>query len=333
MNWVLITVILMMSSFAISVILYLISKLIRYTKLEYWAMGEIMEVLATSAILGVIVGLLSMLNLIGCGIYLMDSGGGSYDFNSINSYCTSSGLNPANTAVMMLHDHMLSVQRLWYAISWQANFWINLATSIDISLPIGAKIEFAKYLGYIVSPFEFGAKLLGNLIFFTFLSIEIIKFFDYISIFMLPIGILLRAFPGSRGMGAMLIAVGLGFAYVYPITLIYLQYAVGGDISAHAEGLANEITKNKMLDMSYYDYLCFDNTEDVIGMKEIIHDIMDSDIAGKTRGMIEGVINWMIVLFLIQLIALLVAVTFTRSVAMLLGADLAEIGRGLFKFI
>ena len=68
-------------------------------------------------------------------------------------------------------------------------------------------------------------------------------------------------------------------------------------------------------------------------MKEIIHDIMDSDIAGKTRGMIEGVINWMIVLFLIQLIALLVAVTFTRSVAMLLGADLAEIGRGLFKFI
>lgn len=332
MNWVILTFVLMLSAFAVSIILYLISKFIKFPKLESWAKGEMMEVFATAAIVGIIIGLLGMLNVIGCGIFLM-SEEPTYDFNTLESTCTAHGLNPSNTAVIMLYDNVLNTQRKWYTITWQFNYWLNLAASLNIDIPGGIKINFIKYLAYFIAPFEFSSKLFGDLIFYTFFSIEMIKFFDYLSVFILPVGIILRAFPGSRGMGAMLIAVGIGFAYVYPITLIYLQYTIGSEVTERSEALADELMKNQMLEMSYYDYMCYDNVEDVIAMKELIESFIDSGVVDEVRGMVESMLNSVIVLFFIQLIALLVAITITRSLAMLLGADLAEIGRGLFRFI
>jgi len=332
MNWIVLTAILMMSAFAVSVILYLVSKLIKHAKLESWAKGEMMEVLATSVIIGVIIGLLGMLNVIGCGIFLM-SEGISYDTGTLEATCVASGLNPSNTAVMMLHDTVLKSQRTWYTVTWQFNFWLNLATSVEIRLPIGMKLDLIKYLNIFIAPFEFASRLLGDLIFYTLLSIEMIKFFDYLSVFILPLGVILRAFPGSRGMGAMLIAIGIGFAYVYPISLVYLQYVMGTDVIDRAEALADELAKTQMLQMSYYDYMCYDNVEDVLGVKEIIDGLIDSGEVSEARGMVEEIVNSFLILFFLQLISLLFAITFTRSLAMLLGADLAEIGRGIMRFI
>ena len=347
MNWIVLSAILMMSAFGIGIILYFISKVIKYPKLESWAKGEIMEVLATAGIIGVILGVIMFINSFGCGIYLIGEGH-TVDPSTIDQTCQNLGLSPSNAAVLALHDNVLHVQRQWYTVSWEASMLVNMATHFKISIG-GKKIgndaspaseaQDVKYdrdyskKGWLATIFEFPTIMLGTLIFYTMLSIEMIKLFDYLLIFFLPAGIILRAFPGSRGMGAMLIAIGIGFGYVYPISLTYLQFTVGNDLTQRAEGLANEIEQNKMLDITYYDYMCFNDISDVAHMKDIVNGLIDSGAIDNARNMLENVMNWFIILFLIQLIALVFAITFTRSFAMLLGADLAEIGTGLFKFL
>jgi len=334
MNWIVFAGILMLAAFAVSIILYLLSRLIKYPKLELWAKGELMEVMVTAAIVGVIIGLLTLLNVIGCGIYYMSqSPAYTPDSAYLEEQCRSAGINPANAAVIMLHDNVLALQRAWYAISWEISFWSNLFVNIKIVVPGGAKFDFNKYLAPFTVPFEFASSLFGDLIFYSFLSIEMIKFFDYFSVFALPVGIVLRAFPGSRGMGALLIAIGVGFAYIYPITLIYLQYALGGSVIQRAVVLAEEVQKTEIFDKSYLDSMCLDSVSEVMGMSELVRSYVDSGAIENSRSKIEGVMNSIITLFLIQLIALIFAVTFTRSFSMLLGTDLKEIGAGIFKFI
>jgi len=151
-----------------------------------------------------------------------------------------------------------------------------------------------------------------NLLFFSDLTM--------LNIF-LPLGIILRITPITRGYGNVMIAFAIGFYFIFPTSfamLIPLSSAdfKNNDICTGREGL---------------ERLC-DDTSSLVRAKFAIERDMGS-IQWYLSLAQESIANYYYIAVYYFLIAFVITVSFIRSFSMLLGAQVAEMSRGLVKLL
>jgi len=187
-------------------------------------------------------------------------------------------------------------------------------------------------LSAIPQTFKYGAELIANLLFLQYFWIELVKFSGYIATFMLPTGIAMRAFPGTRGMGAMFISISLGFLFVFPLSYLMLMYVSGITPSQVQESSLETVPGYEEL-KEVADVTCLDVS--TIGTyKDVVFYLYQQGKIDSLLDALSGRLEeYFLVVFAYPAAALTITYTFIRSFGMMLGAELGEIGKGLIKLL
>lgn len=154
--------------------------------------------------------------------------------------------------------------------------------------------------------------------------------------YFLPVGIVLRAFPLTRGAGALLMGIAIGLYFFYPLafTLVLAANAgqlQGGNALGSAACVAYETLGVEQGDIpevkdSYGGWTPF--AKAVLWVVGKLGNVADS-IAG-----VQGMMPFMVhELFIYPLVALTITFTIIKGLSDLFGADVAELARGLIKLI
>jgi len=177
-----------------------------------------------------------------------------------------------------------------------------------------------------VSESEYMADQLTWLGVFTYMQIAIMKFVEtsMFTIF-LPIGIILRAFPPTRGAGAVMIALAIGFYIVYPFTYTMLVASApktisGCDLNVEI-GPSNELQKTCPIAPGAIPG-AIEQAQSAAATFEVEFPKVKS-----------GANTIFYVVWIYMLISIGAALMFTRTISPLLGADISEIGRSMFKML
>jgi hypothetical protein len=183
-------------------------------------------------------------------------------------------------------------------------------------------------LGTMISPLffteinklEYYANEYSWLILLIYIQRYLTEFFEtsMFTIF-LPVGIVLRAFPPTRGAGAVLIATAIGFYLVYPTVYALLILSSYKGIPECGAGISinvKQVAKSCPLSPS----------APVQALQSVTE---KADISKLEAGREE--LRFYIYSFF--LISLGVTLIFIRSAAGILGADISEIGRNMFKLL
>jgi len=161
--------------------------------------------------------------------------------------------------------------------------------------------------------------LYGQMALFKFIETSMFSIF-------LPIGILLRAFPPTRGAGAVLIALSIAFYMVLPLT-----YTVLASSAPSAMPGCGALTV-QMTGATKIQKACPAAPSSAMGMIGQATEGLDTSSAAMA-GIKSSATNIRYYAFLYILIALGVAFIFARSVSPILGADISEIGRSMLRLI
>lgn len=160
-----------------------------------------------------------------------------------------------------------------------------------------------------------------------YLIVHILNFMKYTALSMfLPIGILMRAFPPTRGAGAYIIAFALGIYFIFPLSYILMSFLP-------------------------YDYLgsaCMTPADTMLEGRPVSAGLSDQEKAKEAeswakrnmdsaQGMLDKMATYLksltVSLCFTPLMALVITLTFVLSSTSLFGGNIPEVGRGLVKLI
>lgn len=153
------------------------------------------------------------------------------------------------------------------------------------------------------------------------IQIYVLRFLDIFSVsYLLPIGILLRAFPPTRGAGAYAIALTLGLYLVFPLSYLaavfsspYPNLCTTPEIPLP---ILSQTTKGGLMGELMMWYRAFE--KNILGFF--------GDISNYTNAL-------MVNLCFLPFLAFTITITFVQASSGLFGASIPEVGRGLFKLI
>ncbi len=176
-----------------------------------------------------------------------------------------------------------------------------------------------------------------------FLLVHMIDFIKYYSGFFFSIGVILRAFPPTRGVGGYVMALTIGLYFIFPLTYI-LVTAIA---MPHAQSDVVQLDNAGNSDIDGF-YTCalpqvpgelrptgcgMDNPSEVLRIRSIldvnltlIKDLVTVHVSDIVRHLISSIC-------LFPMIALIVLITFVLNTSNLFGGNIPEIGRGLIRLI
>ncbi|MDD5337005.1 MAG: hypothetical protein PHS02_00815 [Candidatus ainarchaeum sp.] len=201
-----------------------------------------------------------------------------------------------------------------------------------VSMPVHwlTSISQDVFMAYPMSGWAWGgvAQSMDNLLntlYFTeliyHLQVYVLRFMDVFALnFILPIGILMRAFPPTRGAGAFVISFAVAIYLVYPFSFLaaafsttYPTLCLTPDIPA--PDLSNTADRGSLWSlMLWYNAFEHNIIELVTNFSDFINSLLTN-------------------LCLLPMLALTVTMTFAQASNGLFGANVPEIGRGLIKLI
>jgi len=308
-------------SFIITTLFYMISLAFN---LKMWAKSEYMQLIATVLIVAFFVTAFIMTETI---VINAVTGIGTAMGNPLIADCgpNYAGMGGHFCAALNQIDTMIGCMKSLY----NDIFWVN--SFIEPIEKMYTEVASSEGMGG--WPFS-GAvslmKMMAQYINFSVLMMYVQKNFLILAsqtmmTMVLPAGIILRAFPMTRGAGGFLMAAAIGFYFVMPISYI-IALAIFGKVNSDCEirmpaAFAGE------------DEKCHVSRVDLMQDKSFIAMVFEQ---GEINGWLEKMQNnWarrMHALFL-PLIVLTITFTFVRSTASLFGADVMEFSRGLVKLI
>ena len=234
--------------------------------------------------------------------------------------------NPINIGQAYLHT-LITCEQNMYSLIFIYNYPSEFFSKIGLDMMGGEAIGGGYALGGMVSMFHYMNNNLVYLALFNYVQFYILQFsqFTMLQIF-LPIGLILRAFPVTRGAGGLVTAFALGFAFIFPICYVLIVAMM-----PNAGAACSQITLINS-QASSADAPCLNNA----GSQMVEYYKLKSE-KGRMGG-ITGFLGETVNVFFLQsmfypLVALIITFTFIRQTGSLMGADLAEIGRGLLKII
>jgi hypothetical protein len=325
-GWVALALTAVLLHFFLLSITFMLSKGFNITDLYRWTKSELAQALASLILIGLIFSVtasesagISMIQdrvELASGAILMPgaSGAASIEVRA----------NPFVASYAFLRN-MAECVKVKYLEQYKINKRNERAVSMSIGLiiagidiPIQFKlILFSAYQNMVLAQY-----LANN---YTWLALAVyfqIHFLQWIEASMftvyLPLGIILRILPWTRGAGGLLIALAIGLYLVYPMMFVFLIANSGGAPSG-CTPLQFDVQKT----------LCVTEPASFV-------DLIESAKAEASlgTGTLGGNASSMIVFgYFYPLTLLVVVFAFVRSLAPFLGADIAEMGRGLFRMI
>ena len=242
----------------------------------------------------------------------------------LNSLTASEFGDPFKIAKLYLKDTVIACQaRLYYVLFAIAQF-VEPASTFSLDVRGVESIASGYMLGGVVSSIHYLANGTVYLAVFEYVQYYLLTFAQYtmLAVF-LPIGLLLRAFPITRGAGGLIVAFALGFAFVFPVTYI-LVIAVMPNINSACSTVPVPVLGEELP--------CYFNPGEI---EENVYYIQTK--SGDINNQVEQISTRLSLMYLqaffYPMISLIVTFTFIRQTGSLFGADLAEIGRGIIKIL
>jgi len=370
--WLLWIAIALILGLTVSVLLYLLSKFFNSTELGFKAKGYFGDMLSTALIVFVILLFIGELGTLGRMLSIshmvlsnskdlepywgeLGSPPGQLPLpgNAIGIYIfadkVSNGYYGSEIqqktdvhmyAMYLVKDTaklMANIYKLGNTVYFVINTMAHTSIITSGSEPAG---YFAKGIpNSFVQFMEFFIDKLDTAIFAQYMLLEIMSYGVFIASFLLPMGIILRMFAPTRGTGAMLIAFGLGIGYVFHISYVFLYitfetFSPTDPLVAMVKDLARseDFVKVKWL-LEEVTADCRIDSRDIPVIMGLYGNVLKFALR-YMKVVIRGtLISLVYRSLIIPVILLTILYTFIRSSAMLLGADLTEIARGLAKVI
>ncbi|MDE1798519.1 MAG: hypothetical protein KGH63_03875, partial [Candidatus Micrarchaeota archaeon] len=224
-----------------------------------------------------------------------------------------------------IQTSFMDCEKTIYRTIYPINFYYKFVGKI-FSETLGAEKLGGWYTSAYTGMMDYVVGNINNLLLLHYIQRRFLSVIKYVMPLLIEIGLVLRAFPLTRGTGGLLIAVGFGFFTVYPVSLALLTTLQAPPSSTFCTG----ISPPAMLNLN--DVSCGTDPGAVM--------LAYYNIAGsqkETASLLTQIENFLPSFYLqavfFPLVALTVTWSFTREFAELLSGDLNEIGRGLIKLI
>ena len=323
MDWIVIATSVALISFFIVVLLDMFARAFGIQPLQLWVKSEYMQI-------GV-----SFLIIMFAGAMFYAGGNMLTELTEI--VATASGNLPLNQLAAThvgdpfaigkayLNNTLIACQKKVYYAAYYLDLFVEPLSTIQFDIVSVEAIGGGFAFGGFASLFHYLGNGIIYLALFNYVQYYLLAFCQYtmLTVF-LPIGLVLRSFPITRGAGGLITAFALGFAFVFPMTYVLIVAMMSNIDSACARTamLAPQISSDP----------CFNNRGSIAAIKLEL---------GRKTGQISqfgdsaiGLVSLLYMqAFFYPLIALIVTFTFIRQTGSLFGADLAEIGRGIIKII
>lgn len=309
--------------------LYMISVAFNLPNLKQWCKGEYMQVVVTFLLAGSMVAMITVLWPMLASTMIM-----TYNFANPSDNTFSQGMlldgdkyvDPFEFVQAYISQVLLGCEKTVYRTLYVLNLFFEFSQNLSVDT-LGAEQLGGWYASAYTGFFKYTAAHITNLMILNYVQIRLLTFIKYTMPLVMTMGLLLRAFPLSRGAGGLLLAAGFGFFFVYPVSLAMMMLFQPLPQQSACTTFTPPVSINPSM-----------NTVALVNRGEIIRYsgkmVEEQD---KISGLLEKAKNF-VVLFYLQgaffpVVALIITFTFIRQMGAVLGADLNEIGRGLIKLI
>jgi len=268
-------------------------------------------------------------------------------------YLASFGYDPS-TPVIFSQNTLIDWMKLYMETATRCvQKFMNVLYAISIPIEACTSVYMEIFMSEHASGFacKFVAERINNAtqsfsfyMYAFFLITHVLNFVKYYAGFFFSIGVVLRAFPPTRGGGAYLMAISLGVYFVLPFSYILVSFAslpyVQSDLLVSTpHDLANPAMTTCMLPQisDPRDYQCegasatsaFSIPGRIRANAAVIKDLItgpDPKIFSLGQHLVSAVC-------ILPMIAFVILMTFVLNTTNLFGGNIPEIGRGLVKLI
>ncbi len=324
-DWAVICTTIALCSFFITVLLQMAAKALSLQSLNMWVRAEYAQVAVSFLII------FFAITMVTAGYEVTKSitatlAGASGNIPLSETITSQHLTKPINIGQAYLHTLITCEQNI-YSLIFIYNYPSEFFSKMGLDALGVESIGGGYALGGMVSLFHYMNNNLVYLALFNYVQFYILQLsqFTMLQIF-LPIGLILRAFPVTRGAGGLITAFSLGFAFGFPICYVLIIAMMPNTGAACSQvTLMNNAASSA-------DAPCLNNAG--AQMKEYYKLKAEKGKMGSITSFLGDTID----IFFLQsmfypLVALIITFTFIRQTGSLMGADLAEIGRGLMKII
>jgi len=331
-SWEYYSIVAAMISLFIAVLMHMIANGFGLQKLNLWVKSEYMQVGATFLILLLALGVDAFSNnIFGPIATSVAASSGNLDVkHAAEPGPNGNQISPSEIGKAYLTT-VIGCERDVYVITYAINFYFETWSRVSFDILGEEPSASGLALGGWVTLFHFMANNMVYLALFQYIQYHMLNFAEYTMLYpFLAIGLVLRAFPATRGAGGLITAFALGFAFIFP-----MSYVVMVSIMPNVHGGCTQlpvIQESSAMKTLTQGSPCFTNTGE-----QIENYFKLKTVQSSLSGTIDYLQNLSGLLFLqgmfYPLASLIITFTFIRQTGSLFGADLAEIGRGLIKII
>lgn len=299
-------------AFLVSALAYMIGIGFDLRELRMWAKSELYQAFASAVLVG---------GLIALSYVMLDEG---------MAVILGQGANPFNIGFNYLESiarPMIDAARTVYT----ANFYVEaVSTFYSYQNMGGGQHNFLLFLKPLISdPLHLALHFIIQVLIVVYFQEAMLSFFQQkMFSVLLPLGVFLRTFPVTRGAGGLIIAIAIGFFFVYPTMFAFVaRMAEGGASMEEALALAKASTVG--IDFSQYS-ACEHDFESAAKVGE---EQASPAVIAKVNQFHSFIPPILLKAIFYPMIIMAVTISFIRIMAPLLGSDISEIGQGLIKLI
>ena len=349
--WLVLISVCISMSFALVAIVYMLGRVFESDRLKKFAQAELLTAIATVIIVGLFITLMiSISNIVSSLSMEITKSTDPALYIQLQREISEGKISPDTAHFYPAHNYVDSVKK---CVSQM--YVINLCSAM-VTEPLAYMTSKTELLSIPVFAARNTARTLDNtftfLLYTMYMQKHMLFFAQQVCLAVfLPLGILLRSTPLSRGAGNLFIALGLGLYFVYPLSYsIVMMISVppsqfenkcgvagsAGDINPYL-GCAGAFGKSALF--SSLSIIPVFNLKDLIGGLSPILKFIAGASAITTSSLlyynqIQPLVNEAITYAMVYpLVVMAITLTFIRSFAIFLGADAQDMVQGLLRII
>ncbi|VVC03430.1 Uncharacterised protein [Candidatus Burarchaeum australiense] len=324
-GWQAAAILAVMASFFIVAIGWMVASAFNHAGLKRWIRSEIYQVLANAylviglmVIVGVFLGAVSSVTI------EIATASGNLNYVDPVSHVNYGTVNNPFVLAELFLDENIQCLRAWFLNVYLADSFIEPMEHANIGVAGMDAVSASTVLSPITGALYFSAHNSSFLLIINYFQRHLFIFiYQTMFTIFLPIGIILRTLPVTRGLGGFIIALAIGLYVVYPVSFAALllgsREMPSGQCSLMID--AREAAGIHITSLDTYEYHRA-KAEHYLPLISNMIDIYNNSIPFLVFRS-----------FLFPLIGLTLVFTFVRATAGFFGADIAEVGRGLIKLI
>ncbi len=342
-SWAFLAVLAAFASILIAIIVYMASKFFGSGQLENQAKGEIVFAASTLVLVLFVMGVLAVADSI-AKEYL-----NQVFFNGTIPPSVIDKSSIADFVIFSLQsskDCSVEILNKLYIMDIYVQAVLSIVMEVGMS-----ELATGFFMNVFSERITNFTSILTFYIIIYYVIFDILMFLKYFGMYFFVLGVVLRAFPPTRGAGAFIMALCIGLYFIFPLSYIlmsqmFLQYygSLGfetlnaGDFSSFIFG-ATASSSCAMDSLKEFDLVLpestagafditrtvFENSLYVQANENIFTQLLDSITAFSDMIVMQ--------LCLLPFLALTITLSFVLSSSALFGATIPEVGRGLIKLI